>query len=275
MTSPAAVERVLFENLPTSFVNLWALLRYLSQRSFVGRVQVRLENYEADIFLDGQKTPLVHEMDRGAGTDLIEEAALHRLVLRVRESPGEITVYESADEAIAPATEPVLDASPQINEGAKPDTISVQSSSEETVTSRSTAPIAAAEEWHETVKLSGELIAAVERAAEGTGADFLGLFREARVALADDYEFLDPFAGMRYENGSVTMNGAQARAGYVVGVCTALRRVVDRFATGEKDRRARERVALELARVARQSGEGVARSGFQEQLDRIAGTKVL
>ena len=267
--------RVLFDNLHTSFVNLWALLRYLSQRSFVGRVHVRLENYEADIFLDGHKTPLVHEIDRSAGTDVTEEAALHRLVLRVRESPGDITVYEGAHEAIMTPTHSAADAGSEVFEAATAETASLQSSSEETAIFLSTAPVAAAEEWHETVKLSGELIAAVERAAEGTGADFAGLFREARVALADDYEFLDPFAGMRYENGSATMNCAHAPAGYVVGVCTALRRVVDRFATGEKERRARERVALELARVVRKSGEGVARSGFQEHLDRIAGTKVV
>src|SRR5713226_8674933 len=42
--------RVLYENLDTSFVNLWALLRYLSQRAFVGRVHVELKDYTADVF---------------------------------------------------------------------------------------------------------------------------------------------------------------------------------------------------------------------------------
>src|SRR5918992_1403028 len=102
MTSEATTTRVLYENLDTSFVNVWALLRYLSQRSFVGRVHVELENYSADVFVNGSETPLVREIDRGAGTDVVEEAALHRLVLRVRESSGSINVYEGAEEAIPP-----------------------------------------------------------------------------------------------------------------------------------------------------------------------------
>src|SRR5882672_11000898 len=93
--------RVVHENLDTAFVNLWALLRNLSQRGFIGRVRGELKDYTADVFLTGSSTPLVHEVDRAAGTDTLEEAALHRLVLRVRETPGIISVFEGPDEAVA------------------------------------------------------------------------------------------------------------------------------------------------------------------------------
>src|SRR5882762_3589431 len=99
--SSESKSRVLYENLDTSFVNLWALLRHLSQRAFVGRVHVEMDDYSADVFLTGSNTPLVHEVDRAAGTDVLEEAAMHRLVLRARESPGTISVFEGADEAVA------------------------------------------------------------------------------------------------------------------------------------------------------------------------------
>ena len=105
---------VLYENLDTSFVNLRALLRYLSQRSFIGRVHVELENYSADVFVDGSETPLVHEVDRSAGTDVVEEAALHRLVLRVRESYGSITVYQGANESVPPGSVPRLTMPPAL-----------------------------------------------------------------------------------------------------------------------------------------------------------------
>src|SRR5258708_13848451 len=105
--SSESTSRVLFENLDTSFVNLWALLRHLSQRAFVGRVHVEMDDYSADVFLTGSNIPLVHEVDRAAGTDVLEEAAMHRLVLRVRESPGTISVFEGADEAVSgPRAEP-------------------------------------------------------------------------------------------------------------------------------------------------------------------------
>jgi len=80
---------------------------------------------------------------------------------------------------------------------------------------------------------------------------------------------------LRYDNSSVTVNGNSQPRGYVAGVSEALRRVVEQIATGERERRTRERIALELARVARKHSDALGRSGFSEHLDRIAGTKVL
>ncbi|MGQ0763966.1 MAG: hypothetical protein ACT4OT_18400 [Acidobacteriota bacterium] len=287
MTSETKPARVLYENLDTSFVNVWALLRYLSQRSFVGRVHVELENYSADVFVDGSETPLVHEIDRDAGTDVVEEAALHRLVLRVRESSGSINVYEGAAESIPPQTELAMESPPPADEiAADPEATTPEAGGssagkdeEETVVAMDTVTgvrQSNADEWSETMRVSGELIAGVERAATSLRADFASLFRDTQISLADDYAFLDPMTGqMRYENSSVTMNGESQPQGYVAGVSEALRRVIDQIATGERERRTRERIALELARVARKHSEALARSGFSEQLDRIAGTKVI
>ena len=299
MTSEAKPARILYENLDTSFVNVWALLRYLTQRSFVGRVHVELENYSADVFVNGSETPLVREIDRGAGTDVVEEAALHRLVLRVRESSGSINVYEGVEESTPPQVESEQ-ASPSLADEvppvAEPETPTQEAATLEAATPeamRSSAGIDEEEtlvaadtvtvvkqpndgEWGETMRVSGELIGGVEQATKSLGADFASLFRETRISLADDYPFLDPMAGqMRYENSSVSFNGGSQPQGYVAGVSETLRRVVDHIATGERERRTRERIALELARVARKNGDVLARSGFSEQLDRIVGTKVI
>lgn len=290
MTSEAKPAPVLYENLHTSFVNLWALLRYLSQRSFIGRVHVELENYAADVFLNGSETPLVHEIDRDAGTDVIEGAALHRLVLRVRETSGSITVYEGAEESVPPQldAEP-LSSSPSEKaaavgrvEAATPDAMHSSTGKDddaETVVASDAVTMAKpanAVDWHETLRVTGELIAAVERAASALGADFPLLFREARISLADDYPFLDPMTGqLRYEDSSLAVDGEAVPQGFVTAITETLRQVVDKLATGDKARRTRERFALELARVARKNSDGLARSGFREQLDRIAGTKVI
>jgi hypothetical protein len=270
--------RVLYQDLDTSFVNLWGLLRHLSQQSFVGRVHVDLTDYSADVFLDGSETPLVHEIDRAAGIDVVEEAALHRLVLRVRESPGKISVYEGADEAVAP--QPRSSASPlQVPAAAMPESMRSSDAKDEddapseTTLVQESTPTADA---GETIKLSGELIGAVEQAATAQAAKFAELFQQTRVALGDDYTFLDPMSGsLDYRNSSVTIKGGTIPQGFVPGISEALRHVVDQMATGDRARRTRERVALELARVARKNGEILSTTGFKEQLDRIAGTKVL
>lgn len=270
--------RVLYQDLDTSFVNLWALLRYLSQQSFVGRVHVELTDYSADVFLDGRETPLVHEIDRAAGTDVVEEAALHRLVLRVRESSGKISVYEGANEAVATERMPMATsaaassaATPESmrSSGAKDD----DDAATETTLVQESTPTA---DRDQTIKLSGKLMAAVEQAATSQSANFAALFHQACVALGDDYPFLDPMSGvLHYESSTVTVKGGNVPQGFVAGVSEGLKRVVDQLANGDRARRTRERVALELARVARKNGDVIAASGFKEQLDRIAGTKVI
>src|SRR5260370_38092921 len=89
---------VLCQNLDTSFVNLWGLLRKLTQDGFIGRVRVELKDYTADVFMTGSSTPLVREIDRAAGTDTLDAAALPRLALRARESPGRARVFVGATE---------------------------------------------------------------------------------------------------------------------------------------------------------------------------------
>jgi hypothetical protein len=309
MTSESK-SRVLHENLDTSFVNLWSLLRSLSQRGFIGRVHVELIDYTADVYLTGSNTPLVHEIDRAAGTETLEQAALHRLVLRARESSGSISVFEGADEAVvvrsATAPEAIIELDASVPADESPPDVSVEAppqiayqpaksepaladsgdESESAVTTTSLAEPAAQQDdsndsdatidWSEVVKASGELIGGVERALTGTGADFAALFRVTRLEVADDYTFLDPMSNsFEYANSLATVTHELPPHTYVAGVSEALRRVVEKVATGDRARRVRERVALELALLARKRKELLTRSGFQAQFDRIAGTKVI
>jgi len=304
--STESKSRIIHENLDTTFVNLWALLRSLSQRGFIGRVRVEMKDYTADVFMTGSATPLVHEIDRAAGTDTLEEGALHRLVLRARETPGTISVFEGADEAgavqstaipsaesdaVAANVTQVQDA-PATTEAAQQTAAPALNAAESKPPTEATnreqladpTPLAPSEdaeprdqiEWEAVVRASGELVGAVERAVVGAGADFAPLFKAARIGLADDYAFLDPMSdGLIYANSVVTLNGEIPPNSYVAGVSEALHRVVDRVATGDRARRVRERVALELFSVARKRNDILGRSGFLSQLDRIAGTKVI
>jgi len=311
MTSESK-SRVLHENLDTSFVNLWSLLRSLTQRGFIGRVHVELTDYTADVYMTGSNTPLVHEIDRAAGTETLEQAALHRLVLRARESSGSISVFEGADEAVVvrssavpeaivepttsvPTSVPTGEPPPDTSIAARPQVVdqpaksgaALADSGDESESGAATAtslaePAAPQDDsegtidWSEVVKASGELIGGVERALTGTGADFVALFQATRLELADDYTFLDPMShDFEYADSHVTVTDELPPHTYVAGLSEALRRVVEKVATGDRARRVRERVALELALLARKRKELLTRSGFQAQFDRIAGTKVI
>ena len=295
----------MYQNLDTSFVNLWGLLRKLTQDGFIGRVRVELKDYTADVFMTGSSTPLVHEIDRATGTDTLEEAALHRLVLRARESPGRVSVFEGADQAVAESNHsgsasegsdwtpslgsekalastfqipPPLMNEPTIAESQLAPPIAASSDDAEASKVLSVVPGEPTDqnELIAMTKVSGELIGAVERAVYGAGVDFADLLRSARVELADDYSFLDPTSNeFQYANSIVTLKDEPLPSAYVAGLSELLRRIVNKVAQGDRARRMRERIALELAIVARKQSDALERSGFHDQLDRIAGTKVI
>lgn len=300
-------EKPLHENLDTAFVNLWSLLRSLTQKNFVGRVHVELQDYTADILMDGARTPMVREVDRAAGTETIEEAALHRVVLRARETPGTITVFEGANETIAPnrdvsnagAISPMLSPEPApkvpvavpkpVDAEPVPEAKPTQQLAQGTRGSaRSGPPVEAAAEpgedlyrtgsyqdWPAILESTGELIGAIERGINATGAQFDRLFEAVRLEMADDYSFLDPITRtFAYADGVASLGSKPAVNIFVSGLSEALRRTVDRAAVGDRVRRVRERVALEMLTVARKRNEVLERSGFAAQLDRIAGTRV-
>lgn len=303
--APETQPRMLYENLDTSFVNLWDLLRFLSQRGFVGRVHVELKDYIADVFVNGATSPLVREVDLTEKTDTLERAGLHRLVLKARESPGTINVFEGADEAVPPSIQTTRAASAETVTAPisteEEEFVAVSGEPVETDASEAAtllflsddSPVEAAtstpvetpplpESSREEMKtVSAALIKAIDRALAGVGVEFDGLFRAARLELADDYNFLDPFA-LNESTGRFEFSGAHVVVpddvspdDFVAGLSEALRRVVETVATGDRARRVRERVALDLAAVARKQESALSRSGFSGQLDRIAGTRVI
>jgi hypothetical protein len=294
---------LLYQNLDTTFVNIWSLLRSLTERDFTGRVRVDLPDYSADVFMNGSATPLIREIDRAAGTDTTEEGALHRLVLRARETPGTITVFEGAHEAEASKTVAQEETAAQVVEATtkkpiasapvekentivaedkrpatqpSPPSDSLQIPGRSNVLTEELYPTGSYNDWPSILAASGELIAAVERAVNAAGENFGNLFNRVRLQLADDYSFLDPMSrAFDYANGIASLNVELAVSVYASGLSEALRRSVDRVAVGDRTRRVRERVALELLPVARNRTDVLERSGFRSQLDRIAGTRVM
>jgi hypothetical protein len=257
-----AKSRPVHENLDTTYVSVAALVRYLQQREFQGWVHVELDEYDADVFLNGGNPPRARETDHAKARTDEGEAALQRLLVRAREPGGLVSVFEGERESVS--SEETAQASVAIASAA----------AREELTGREASPEEL--EWHDLVRLSGELIATVERAALSAGADFHGLFRTVRLGLADDYSFLDPGSGrFEYGNGAAQLHARPSPKAFVAGIGEALRGVVNKISAGPRAESVRERVALELAVLARRRQSQLAKFKFTPQLDRIAGTRVL
>ncbi len=251
-----------YENLDTAFVNLGALLRYLQERDFNGRVQVDMSDYSAEIRLRAGERPQVRELDRVTGREAEGEAALHRLLVRAQDAGGRIHVY--------PAGEATMDEDAAVGTQAARESVGIQD--EEAGRAVSDEEI----DRRGLLRTSAELIAAVERAARSFGLNFEQLFRAAQMELADDYSFLDPGAGgFTYAGGEVELHANPGPRAFVSGICELLRRVVEKMARGTRAASPRERVALELAVLVRRRQRQLREFGFIAQLDRIAGTRVI
>jgi hypothetical protein len=264
MSEQKAKFRPVHENLDTAYVNLAALLHYLRQREFDGRVKVELDEYEADVTLSASAPVSVREIDHASGRRAEGDAALQRLLVRASEPGGLVHVYENSVEE----EETAVSALPYLPPA------SIDSTQAEELPEQRQQQDAA--DWLELVRLSGELIATIERAALSARFDFNAIFRAVRLGLADDYSFLDPATGrFEYGNGEVHLHAKPAENAYVSGVSEALRRVVNKISAGPGSQNVRERVALELAVLARRRQPQLAKFKFAPQLDRIAGTRVL
>jgi hypothetical protein len=257
-------ERPIHEHLDTAYVNLAALLRYLRARDFAGRVHIEMQEYEAEVFLDGVGTvPRVREINRASGREAEGDAAYQRLMVRAQEPGGRINVYESTNEEDTAGEEHAVFSTSETS--TTPQALEEDESVEPTEIA-----------WPDLLRLSGDLIAGVERAAKSFGADFATMFRAARIELADDFSFLDPAAQqLEYAHGTVSMNVQPGVNTYVSSISECLRRVVDKLAAPSRSRSVRERVALELAVIARRRETMIRQLKLAPYLERIAGTKVL
>lgn len=252
--------RPVFQNLDTTYVNLAALLRYLQNRRFKGRVLVELQEYTAVVVLNGSDPPEVNEMDHTSGRSSEGSAALQRLLVRSTTPGGLISVFESVVDAEAAAiSEPRLPAAP--------------------VPERRNAPAknpADDPAWGELLLTAGQLFAAIERVAQAAGYDFHDSLRKARLALADDYPFLDPgTARFTYSDGTVELTATPGEGKFVSGIAECLRRAVDNIAatapSAESGKGFRDNVAQDLGVFSRRHQTQLERFKIAPRLERIAG----
>ncbi|HYO98822.1 MAG TPA: hypothetical protein VER76_01260 [Pyrinomonadaceae bacterium] len=254
--------RALHENLDTAYVNLAALLRYLQQRDFTGRVHVELDEYDGDIYLAARAPINARERDHVTGREDVGQSALQRILVRASEPGGRVSVYEGA---VAVKGENSSEAG------------AASSTREEASATRAT-PARTQEEndRRNVLQLSGEVIAAVERGVSAaSNENFAAHFQAARREIADDYPFLVSLGDcVEYEAGEARLRRGTELEKFVGGTSEALRRVVERVAaTGERARGVRREVARELAALAERRPRALARFGFTPQLERIAGLR--
>jgi hypothetical protein len=250
--------RALHENLDTAYVNLAALLRYLQQRDFNGRVHVELDEYDGDIYLAAREAVRARERDHVTGREDVGQSALQRILVRASEPGGRISVYEGA------GGETAGDAANSRDATTAQDTGDAATGTQDEIDRRNV------------LQLSGEVIAAVERGvAAASNENFAAHFQAARREIADDYPFLVSLGNcVEYERGEARLRRGTDVGKFVAGTSESLRRVVERVAaTGERARGVRREVARELAALAERRPRALTRFGFTSQLERIAGLR--
>jgi hypothetical protein len=259
--------RALHENLDTAYVNLAALLRYLQQRDFNGRVHVELDEYDGDIYLTAREAVGARERDHVTGREDVGQSALQRILVRASEPGGRISVYEGAGGETGVAAADTRGSAARDAGG----TTAAAAAAAATTTGTQDEI-----DRRNVLQLSGEVIAAVERGvAAASNENFAAHFQAARREIGDDYPFLISLGNcVEYEGGEARLRRGTDVGEFVAGTSESLRRVVERVAaTGERARGVRREVARELAALAERRPRALARFGFTPQLERIAGLR--
>ena len=252
--------RPLYENLDTAFVNLSALVKYLRQREFVGRVRVELNSYEADIVLSEGNKIGVREHDKISGRTAEGEEVFQRLLIRARETGGTIHVYQTVKE---------IELTPQVaaetSNGHKPVeaviTTPSQNGTATKVAKVTDVPAKSApthhpkfpfdlsnrmenkvrqtqlsdQDWQILLGLTGELLGIIDKTLAEAKLDFKLAFSKARSEISADYPFLHPAAKVfEYADGKVIMHEQVSPKLFVASIIESLRRILDKLGANPK-----------------------------------------
>ena len=244
--------RPLHENLDTAYLDLAALLSHLEARGFEGLVRFLADDFEAEVILRAGAGPSARTRDHATGERAEGGAALSLLLARARVPGALVSVYEGPVEEFG---------------------------REENAAREAGAPASSEEEADraELLELAGELVGSVERAVRVAGGDFEAALHAARLRLAEDYPFLDPFARrFEYAEGVVRINAVVSEHLLVSGIMELLRGAVEHVADTERKIGVRKDAARELSILLRRRHSKLARFKLTaRQLERIAGMKLL
>ena len=230
------------ENLSTTFVNLSALVRHLRGLQFVGRIQLELSSYEAEIEFAEDGTVRAREQDHIAGRISFGDDALERIMIRAKEPGGLIHVYKGdededrvfVDKAIAAGARRMAAGDDETNAVRKDDSMENYAAAAlaEAPIPRPAVPFNAesAENWTELLALVSELMQTMDDALAKGNIDFSEAFRNACGFVSFAYPFLDPESDVfAYMDGYISVRQRLASRELIGGVTAALARIMSRL----------------------------------------------
>jgi hypothetical protein len=301
--------RPIHENLDTSFVNLSALIRYLRRRNFVGKVNVQLNNYEAEIILDEGSQLKVREHDLLAGRVAEGEAALQSLLVRSREAGGTINVFQFTEEnepakteieapkviaqtaangngnglpkaAVNPIKMPskpldieiAKEANKQFQTNNAPSLPNFPFSLSNSVEQKAKLNGTSPQDWQTILQLTGELLWTVDTNLAEANLNFSVALRKAQSEISADYPFLDPNDGIfRYDSGKVIMQEQVSGKLYVASLNEILRRMLEKLGSNAKFHEVHRQITQRLIALIRQRKPHYDKFSITPQLEKILG----
>lgn len=300
----AMSNRPIHENLDTSFVNLSALLRYLRRRQFVGKINVELSGYEAEILLTDENELKVQEHDRIAGRIAEGEEALQRLLIRAREPGGIVNVYQASEKV---ESEEIIEdkevfSAPEISEPksfvAKTNPVKFQTPSKAEVSAKPQIEVnidkktavklpdfpfklsnrveakarrinLSPQHWQTLLDLTGELLGKIDETLDSAKLDFKSAFDKACVEIADDYPFLCAENQFTYQNGKVSMTEQTAATIFVGGIFEALRRILEKLESFPKYSLTHQKCLENLEELKERRRRFYDKFSITQQIERI------
>lgn len=211
------------KNLSTSFVDLEALVKHLSDLQFVGSVHVELSSYEAEIIFADPQNIRVREYHQGSGSRIFGPHALERIFAMARESFGRIHVYRTL-----PGNGRIGNPDVYIDEAILLNARRTLSGKTDTPAIHLISDAAAGPDYSHVM---ADLLQTVKTSLKNAQLDFPEAFRNTCSNLASVYPFLHPnFGAVRFTNDAIELDVRVAKKQFTDAIGEVLSIIISRVA---------------------------------------------
>jgi hypothetical protein len=239
MLSSIARSENVYRDLSTEFTSLEGLINKLSSEDHTGYIEVHLQGDQTTGFIFMLAGKVIDSLFTAGGEDITGQHMLPRIIEQASLQGATFNVYRAALEEAIEESEDIMvsfDFPQQIELWAR---ILAEA---ETVADRATRP-----------------------------GHFLNTFKDALIANAEDYPFLDPFAALfQYQDGEITFE-AEPRKEFSQGVAAGLQETLRRLEEDYPEEQIYDKVRARLGPIQERKGEQIRKFRLDRMLPGLFG----
>ena len=234
MLSSIARSEVVYRDLSTDFTSLEGLINKLRSEDHTGYIEVHLEGDKTTGFIFMLSGKVIDSLFTAGGEDITGQHMLPRIIEQASLQGATFNVYRAALEETLEESEDIM----------------------------------VSFDFPQQVELWSVILAEVEQVTDRATKQghFSNTFKDALIANAEEYPFLDPFAALfQYQDGEITFD-ADPRKDFSQGVAAGLQEALSRLEEEYPEEKIYDKVRARLAPVLEREQEKIQKFRLDRML---------